>query len=52
LHKQDVFLKLYNNSIEMPLCEMCANEVLSLPMFPELTGDEIRRIAEVINHTF
>jgi dTDP-4-amino-4,6-dideoxygalactose transaminase len=31
---------------------MCAKEVLSLPMFPELTGDEIQLIADVINHTF
>lgn len=30
--------------------EACAAEVLSLPMFPELTDDEIRWIGDVINH--
>ncbi|MGV8058441.1 MAG: DegT/DnrJ/EryC1/StrS family aminotransferase [Smithellaceae bacterium] len=52
LHQQEVFIKLYNYSIKLPLSEMCAQEVLSLPMFPELTGDEIRLIADVINQTF
>ncbi len=50
LHQQEVFSKLYNYSIAMPQTEMCAREVLSLPMFPELTGDEIQLIADVINH--
>ena len=50
LHQQEVFIKLYNNSINLPVSEMCAQEVLSLPMFPELTSDEIQLIADVINH--
>jgi dTDP-4-amino-4,6-dideoxygalactose transaminase len=50
LHQQEVFIKAYNNSIKLPQCEMCAQEVLSLPMFPELTSDEIKLIADVINH--
>lgn len=52
LHQQEVFMKLYNSSIKLPLSEACAREVLSLPMFPELDGDEIQLIADVINHTF
>ncbi len=51
LHQQEVFIRLYNNSIILPITETCAGEVLSLPMFPELTEDEIRLIADVINHT-
>ena len=51
LHQQEVFLKLYNNQINLPQSEICAGEVLSLPMFPELTGDEIQLITDVINHT-
>jgi dTDP-4-amino-4,6-dideoxygalactose transaminase len=50
LHQQDVFVKLYNLSTKMPQSETCAREVLSLPMFPELTNDEIKQIADVINH--
>ena len=50
LHQQEVFLKLYNDSVKMPVSETCAQEVLSLPMFPELNQEEIRLIADVINH--
>lgn len=51
LHQQEVFIKLYNFSMTLPVTEICAKEVLSLPMFPELTEDEIRLIADVINKT-
>ena len=50
LHQQEVFLKLCNASVKMPMSENCAQEVLSLPMFPELNQEEIRLIADVINH--
>jgi dTDP-4-amino-4,6-dideoxygalactose transaminase len=51
LHKQEVFIKLYNYSITLPVTEKCAKEVLSLPMFPELTENEICLIADIINNT-
>ncbi len=50
LHQQDVFLRLFGQQKSLPVAEACAAEVLSLPMFPELTSDEIRLIADVINH--
>ena len=50
LHQQEVFLKLYNASVKMPMSENCAQEVLSLPMFPELNQEEIGLIADVINN--
>lgn len=50
LHRQDVFLKMFGQQESLPVAEACAAEVLSLPMFPELTSDEIRLIADVINH--
>ncbi|HQK99366.1 MAG TPA: DegT/DnrJ/EryC1/StrS family aminotransferase [Smithellaceae bacterium] len=50
LHRQEAFLKLYPASPALAISETCAQEVLSLPMFPELTPDEIGRIADVINH--
>ena len=50
LHQQEVFLNLYNASAKLPISEKCAQEVLSLPMFPELNQEEIRLIADVINN--
>ncbi|KUG23453.1 aminotransferase, degt/dnrj/eryc1/strs family [hydrocarbon metagenome] len=50
LHQQEVFLNLYNVSVKLPQSEKCAQEVLSLPMFPELSREEIRFIADVINN--
>lgn len=50
LHQQEVFLNLYNLSVKLPQSEICASEVLSLPMFPELNQEEISLIADVINN--
>jgi dTDP-4-amino-4,6-dideoxygalactose transaminase len=50
LNQQEVFLKLHNASVKMPVSENCAQEVLSLPMFPELNQEEIGLIADVINN--
>jgi len=50
LHQQEVFLKSGNIPVQLPQSERCAQEVLSLPMFPELNREEIRLIADVINH--
>lgn len=50
LHQQDVFLKMYDLKESLPVTEAGASEVLSLPMFPELTPEEIQLIAGVINN--
>lgn len=50
LHQQEVFLKMYGPQESLPVTENCCAEVLSLPMFPELTQEEIRKIADVIVH--
>ncbi len=50
LHLQEVFSGLGLKSGDMPNSETCAGDVFSLPMFPELTEEEIRRISDVINH--
>jgi dTDP-4-amino-4,6-dideoxygalactose transaminase len=50
LHQQEVFLNLYNLPVKLPQSEVCASEVLSLPMFPELNQEEISLIADVINN--
>lgn len=48
LHRQDVF-SASNASLRLPQSESCAAEVLSLPMFPELSQNEIQAIADIIN---
>jgi dTDP-4-amino-4,6-dideoxygalactose transaminase len=50
LHQQEVFLKLYDISVKLPVSEKSAAEVLSLPMFPELSPEEIGLVADVINN--
>ena len=50
LHQQDVFLKMYHLKENLTVSETCAREVLSLPMFPELTPEEIQLITDVINN--
>lgn len=50
LHQQEVFVKMYGRAAKLAQSEMCAAEVLSLPMFPEMTSEEIKLITDVINH--
>lgn len=50
LHQQEAFLKMYHWEESLNVSETCAREVLSLPMFPELTPEEIGQIADVINN--
>ena len=50
LNRQEVFLKMYDFPETLAVSDAAAAEVLSLPMFPELTGEEISQIADVINN--
>lgn len=41
--------KRYNHKEgDFPVSEGCAREILSLPMFPELKGDEIKELSKLI----
>jgi dTDP-4-amino-4,6-dideoxygalactose transaminase len=34
-----------------PVAERCAEEFLSLPMYPELSSDQVQFVAETLNHS-
>jgi dTDP-4-amino-4,6-dideoxygalactose transaminase len=48
LHLQPVFSYLGLKAGDLPVAEQAARDVLALPMFPELTKDEIRSVVESI----
>jgi dTDP-4-amino-4,6-dideoxygalactose transaminase len=49
LHRQEVFLGGKSRHGDLPVSDDLAARVLSLPMFPEITEEEIRKISDVIN---
>jgi len=48
LHLQPLYASLGHKSGDFPHAERAAQEVLSLPMFPELRKDQIARVVEAI----
>lgn len=48
LHLQQAYSYLGYKKGDFPVSEACTERLLSLPMFPELTEDEIKKIAEII----
>ena len=50
LHRQEVFTRRNISAENLTNSEICAREVLSLPMFPELEKEEIEHVSNVINH--
>lgn len=46
-HKQKAFLEW--NSLSFPVTELIHNEVLSLPMSPVMTNDEVTKVIEKLN---
>jgi dTDP-4-amino-4,6-dideoxygalactose transaminase len=50
LHRQEAFAGGDAAGERLACAEACADEVLSIPMFPELSQDEIRIICDVVNH--
>ena len=50
LHRQEVFTGQNIHTKNLTNSEICAKEVLSLPMFPELEKEEIEHVSNVISH--
>ena len=48
LHRQPAYAKQGYADISLPVTEQVAAEVLSLPMYPELTTNEIHYIADAV----
>lgn len=48
LHLQEVYKPLGYKLGDYPVCEKAQNETLSLPMYPELTDEQINHIAGII----
>jgi dTDP-4-amino-4,6-dideoxygalactose transaminase len=48
LHLQPLYAGLGHKAGDFPNAERVANEILSLPMYPELTSDKIERVAKSI----
>lgn len=48
IHRQDAFAELRGLEGALPVTERLAPEILSLPMFPEITDEEIERVAGVV----
>jgi dTDP-4-amino-4,6-dideoxygalactose transaminase len=47
LHKQEVFADEFK-SVQLPVSEAVAARCMSLPVFPEMTDDQVRQVVEVI----
>ena len=48
MHMQKCFASAGSKKGDLPVCEKMANEVLSLPMFPELTSGEVERVVAAV----
>jgi dTDP-4-amino-4,6-dideoxygalactose transaminase len=46
-HQQDPYRRFANGSL--PAAERCAGQVLSLPMFPHMTDDQVARVCAAVH---
>jgi dTDP-4-amino-4,6-dideoxygalactose transaminase len=50
LHRQPAYCGAYDN-VPLPVSELAAKEVVSLPIFPELTDEEINYVIDIVAKT-
>lgn len=48
LYRQQTHADLHLNAADYPVCERVSDQVLSLPMFPELTAEEQQQVADAL----
>lgn len=48
LHRQPAYLKQGHGDVSLPVTERVAGEILSLPMYPELTREQIEYVASAV----
>ena len=48
VHLQPAYAELVHIPLALPQSEKAAAEVLSLPLFPEMTGDQIQRVTTAL----
>ena len=51
IHLQDAYGYLDYARGNFPVAEKCADQIVSLPMFPELTEEQVRRVAQEIKRS-
>ena len=51
LHLQPIYESLGHQPGQLPLAEQASNEVLSLPMFPELTQQQQDQVIDALKDT-
>ena len=49
LHRQECFNDLGSDDAEFPVSIQAAEEVFSIPVYPELTGEEQTQVVDVIS---
>jgi dTDP-4-amino-4,6-dideoxygalactose transaminase len=52
LHRQPAWLRRYGESPRLRRAEQLAQEILSLPIFPDLTDGEVERVADAVTAFF
>ena len=52
LHRQLAYANLGYGDVSLPETERAANEVLSLPMFPEITDEQLGFVVEIVRDFF
>ncbi|HLO24723.1 MAG TPA: DegT/DnrJ/EryC1/StrS family aminotransferase, partial [Geobacteraceae bacterium] len=51
LHRQDVFADQFKE-VSLPVAEETARRCMSLPVFPEMTDEQVREVVAVIKSAF